>query len=243
MKLQLVDKKQIAPNTISFYFRPDGPFIWKPGQFLHYRIPQATPDDRGENRFFSIASAPHEGPIQLTTRFSPEGSSFKKELQKLEVGQSIEAEGPKGSFSMDDPRQQYVFIAGGIGITPFRAILKDLDYNRQPMNISLLYANRIKDALFKEEFVKLAKKHPEFKLFYFISDEPVAEQKLSDNVSVLPGQINQNAIQTLIPNFQSAIYYISGPETMVYTFEEMLSGLGVPKENTKRDYFPGYESY
>src|SRR5688572_7178717 len=136
MQLLLVDKKQVAPDTISFFFRPDMPLMWKPGQFLRYRLPQQNPDDRGENRFFSIASAPFEGHVQVTTKFAPEKSStFKTELQKMEIGKSIEADGPKGSFSMDDPNRQYVFIAGGIGITPFRAILTDLHHNGQPVNV------------------------------------------------------------------------------------------------------------
>jgi glycine betaine catabolism B len=245
MQLLLVDKKQVAPDTISFFFRPDMPITWKPGQFMRYRIPQQNPDDRGENRFFSIASAPSEGGhIQLTTKFAPEkGSSFKAELQKLEVGKMIEGDGPKGSFSMDDPSRQYVFIAGGIGITPFRAILKELENSGQPINVNLLYANRTKEALFKKEFEELAKKHPEFKINYIVADEPVSDEKISENVRILPGKIDAPMVQNLVPNFAHSIFYISGPEPMVLAFEQMINSLGVPMENIKRDYFPGYEHF
>lgn len=244
MQLQLIEKKQITPDTITFLFRPDMPLSWIPGQFLRYRIPLASPDERGENRFFSIASAPYEGHVNLTTKFMPEkGSAFKSQLQKLEIGQSIEGFGPSGKFIIDDPRRQYVFIAGGIGITPFRAILMDLDHNGSPLNVNLLYANRTKDALFKDEFEALAKKHKEFKINYIVSDEPVNDEMISDNVRILPGKIDQTIIQNLVPDFQLAMFYISGPEPMVLSFEQMISAMGVPMENIKRDYFPGYEHF
>lgn len=244
MKLQLIEKKQAAPDIISFYFRPDSPLIYKPGQFLRYRIPEAIPDARGENRFFSIASAPHEGPVQLTTRFAPDkGSTFKKDLKELEIGQSVEATGPSGHFSMDDPNKQYVFIAGGIGVTPFRAILMDFDHRGLPLNVNLLYANRTKEAIFKDELENLAKKHPELKINYIVSDEPVSAEKIMENIRILPGKIDQTVVQNLVPNFQSAVFYISGPEPMVLSFEQMVNSMGVPMENIKRDYFPGYEYF
>lgn len=244
MQLLLVDKKQVAPDVVSFFFRPDTPITWKPGQFMRYRIPQQNPDDRGENRFFSIASAPSEGHIQLTTRFASEkSSSFKAELQKLEIGKTIEADGPKGSFSMDDPNRQYVFIAGGIGITPLRAILQELDHKGLPINVNLLYGNRGKEAIFKDELENLAKKHQEFKINYIVSDEPVNDNKIAENIRLLPGQIDAQLIQTLIPNFKECVFYISGPEPMVLALEKVVWDMGVPKENTKRDYFPGYEHF
>jgi glycine betaine catabolism B len=244
MQLQLIEKKQITPDTVTFYFRPDMPLVWTPGQFLRYRIPETSPDERGENRFFSIASAPFEKHVQLTTKFAVDkGSIFKKDLQKLEVGQSVEGFGPSGKFILDDPNKQYVFIAGGIGITPFRAILMDLGHNGHPLNINLLYANRTKEALFKNELENLAKKHKEFKINYIVSDEPVNDEMISENVRILPGKLDQTIIQNLAPNFQSAMFYISGPEPMVLSLEQVINAMGVPNENMKRDYFPGYEHF
>lgn len=248
MKLRLVEKKPEAKDITTFYFQPEAALDYKPGQFLRYYISDPQHDERSENRFFSISAAPFENRIQLTTKFVPgDGSTFKKDLQQLKVGDSIEAFGPSGSFTLDDPVKQYVFIAGGIGITPFRAILLDLDRRGLPLNITLLYANRTQQALFKNEFNDLALKHPEFKIFYVISDEPITAKQLTPNVEIIPGRIDENLIQSSLPeegrtisNLQSPIYYISGPEPMVMAFEEMLKKLGVQKENTKRDYFPGY---
>lgn len=244
MNLTLFDKRPEDQDTISFFFKAAEALNFRPGQFLRYHISDPAYDERGENRFFSIASAPFENTIQLTTKFMPvNGSTFKKDLQKLNIGDNIEAFGPNGHFSTEDTARKYVFIAGGIGITPFRSILLDLDHQGKPLNVTLLYANRTANPLFKNEFEILAKKHPEFKIYYLISNEPVVEQELTPNVKIIPGKIDENLIKSTILNLQSPIFYISGPEPMVLNFEEILKNMGVPKENTKRDYFPGYENY
>lgn len=243
MNLKLVDKKSTEASTTSFWFKPDEDLEFKPGQFLHYTIPNPNPDDRGEKRFFSIASPPYEDLIRLTTKFSPDGSTFKKDLQKLQVGESIEASIPKGSFSLDDTKKEYVFIAGGIGITPFRSILLDLDHRKKPLNISLLYANKTQDAIFKEELEKLAQRHPEFRIFYIISDEKIKEEKLAGNITFIHGRVDEAMIRKLVPDLQKPMYYISGPESMVENLEQIVWDMGIPKEQIKRDYYPGYANY
>lgn len=243
MKLKLVKKIVNNPETTSFLFAPEGDLYFKPGQFLRYHIPSLSPDERGENRFFSIAAAPFERVIRLTTKLVSNGSTFKQDLNKLNIGDSVEAFGPSGSFTLEDAEKNYVFIAGGIGITPFRSILLNLDQSGEPLNITLLYANRSKDIIFKDELETLAKKHPEFKIYYIISDESVAQTQITENVKLLPGKIDKNLLASLLFSAHSLLFYISGPEPMVQSFTKMLTGIGIPKENIKRDDFPGYENY
>lgn len=244
MKLQLKEKRQESANITTFIFQPETKLDFKPGQFLRYHISDPNPDERSENRFFSISSAPFENRIQLTTKFTPgESSTFKKALQKLNTNDFVEAFGPSGSFTLNDPGKQYVFIAGGIGITPFRSILLDLDKRGEKLNIALLYANRTREALFKNELELLATKQPEFKIYYIISDIPTVETQMTDNVSIIPGKIDEDLIRSLITHLQSFVFYISGPEPMMMALEEILRKMGIPKENIKRDYFPGYENF
>lgn len=227
MQLTLVKKFEDVPNVITFLFEADAPVTWKAGQFMRYILPDLAPDDRRTYRFFSISSAPHEKLIRITTRFVPDdGSTFKKDLKKLEIGSTLEATGPGGDFIVDDPDKKYVFIAGGIGITPFRAILVDLHARNKPINVTLLYANRTPDFIFKKELDEIAKAHPEFKIHYFVD----------------PERIDEHAINSLIVNRKSLIFYVSGPEPMVEAFEKMLYGMGIPEDKVKRDYFPGYTS-
>lgn len=226
MTLGLISKKKEASDVYSFIFHSEEDFGWKPGQFLMYRVEHPNPDERGERRYFSIASAPFEKQIILTTRFDRErGSSFKKVLFGLPIGSTIYAEGPRGSFVIDDPTGNCVFIAGGIGVTPFRAILLDLDYQRLPINAILLYASRTNDIVYKEEFDQLAKRHSDLKIHYIVP----------------PNYLDEIAIRKYVPDLAKLYFYISGPKPMVVDFEELLPGMGVPAEHIKRDYFPGYD--
>lgn len=225
MFLTLSGKKEEISNVTSFYFEPDHPLNWEPGQFLNYFLEDKNPDGRRIDRYFSIASAPFEGKLMLTTRFAKEISTFKKDLRHLNIGDRIEAKGPMGSFGVDDPSKEYVFLAGGIGITPFRSILLDLDYKKSAINVILLYANRNNEIIFKDELEGLGKKHSTFKIHYIID----------------PERIDENKIRSLISDLRTPNYYLSGPEPMLEAFVPMLSGMGVSNDKIKLDYFPGYE--
>lgn len=230
MKLTLVKKEAEVPGVTTFIFQPDNPLVWRAGQFLRYHIPNPSPDERGANRFFTIASSPFEKNIQVTTRFDSEhGSSFKNDLISLNEGAQIDAEGPMGSFVIEDvfisEEKKLCFIAGGIGITPFRSILLDLDQKGLPINVTLLYANRDQNIVFKDEFDKLAQKYPTFKVHYIID----------------PQKIDEDLIKSLILNLQSSIFYISGPAPMVKALESTLERMGVGEDNINHDYFPGYD--
>jgi ferredoxin-NADP reductase len=244
MKLRLIKKQPENAGALTFYFEPQQPIQWQPGQYLRYHLPQASPDERGENRFFSIASAPFENHIQLTTKFAQtKSSTFKQILQKMEIGDEIEAFGPSGHFTTEGSENEYVLIAGGIGITPFRAILMDLDHRQKPLNVKLIYANKSKQAVFKEELEALTAKHPEFKIYYLISDELVTKKQITENIYQLPGRVDESLIRKLVPDLQKPIYYISGPESMVMSLEKLLWDMGIPKDRTNQDYFSGYEHY
>jgi ferredoxin-NADP reductase len=226
MRLTLQTKKQETPDVASFIFKVDEPFQWIPGQFLRVIIPSQNPDERGIQRYFSIASAPFENQIMITTRFASEkGSSFKNDLQNLAEGENLEATGPMGSFILDDLSKQYVFIAGGIGITPFRSILLQLDHEQKEFAITLLYANRNQDIVYKSELDALAQKNPSFQVDYIIN----------------PERIDPEVIQKYVKDPANKLYYLSGPKPMVEGIEKNLLELNIPKEQIKTDYFPGYE--
>ena len=225
MKLKLIDKKQETADVYSFVFKTGEPFTWKAGQFMMYELEHPDPDERGSRRFFTIASAPFEKDIRLTTRLAKEGgSSFKNALFNLPIGSTIYGDGPRGIFVLEDPNKEYVFIAGGIGITPFHSILFDLDHRRHPINVVLLYASNTPDTVYKKELDQLAKKHSGLKIHYIVA----------------PDLIDEVAIKKFVPDLVKPLFYISGPEPMVKSLENLLSEIGVSKENIKRDYFPGY---
>ena len=226
MKLTLVAKRPETGDVMSFMFRSDALLSWKAGQFLHYSLPHPDADERGITRYFTIASAPFEKHVMLTTRFASErSSSFKRALRQLPVGAVVEVGAPDGDFVLDDPSRQHVLMAGGIGITPFRAILLDLDHHELPINATLLYANRTTDFVYKAEIDALAHRHRRLAIRYLVS----------------PARVTEASIRDVAADLAKPVFHISGPEPFVEALGDMLSRLGVSDAHVKRDYFPGYD--
>ncbi|MCL4417691.1 MAG: FAD-dependent oxidoreductase [Actinobacteria bacterium] len=227
MILTLFNKVVRTSDTTSFYFKPQIPVKWEAGQYMHFTLPHENPDSRGISRFFTISSAPFEKDIMITTRFASEvSSSFKKVLLKMEIGQNISASMPQGELVVKDFAKSYIFIAGGIGITPFRSILLDLDFKKQlrKMKIFLFYSNRNNDIVFKEELDNLVLKNQDLKIIYIIS----------------PQTCDIELIKKTAPDFPGKIYFISGPINMVKSMEDILNKAGIESDKIKKDYFPGY---
>ena len=225
VKLKLIARKAESPGVESFIFKPDEPLTWKAGQFLHYVLNHAPTDDRGSDRWFTIASAPFERHVMITTRFAGKhGSTFKKALKALRPGDAIEVSDLDGDFIMSDARKEYVFIAGGIGITPFRSILKQAEHEKKSLRVNLIYANRKNVAAYKKEFDAMAKRNPHLKIHYLFH----------------PQRIDKNTVKELVPDLKTPLFYVSGPEPMVESIGKMLQQIGVPKKRIKQDWFPGY---
>lgn len=227
MQLKLLEKRQETSDCFSFIFENLDQVSWQAGQYLRYKIENEQADDRKVTRYFTIAAAPFEGHFQLTTRFvSEKSSTFKIDLQKLEMGSVIEASGPFGDFTLENPEEgkKYCFIAGGIGVTPFRSILLQLDHEQKPFDITLLYANRSEEVVFRSELDQLASRNSGLKIHYVIN----------------PNKIEDSDIQAVVADFANTVFYVSGPEPMVKGLSETLIKLGANEETIKTDFFPGY---
>ena len=226
MKLTLHHTREEGSDVRSFFFKADEPITWKAGQYLHYTLAHPNPDSRKTERYFTNAAAPHEGFIMLTTRFAGEkSSSFKKALFAMSIGSTIEATEPEGDFTVDDYSRPLVCIAGGIGITPFRSILLDLNKKGIALHTDLLYANRTEDVVYRQELEDLTAHESTLKIIYFIGDN----------------KIDEAVIRKMYTDLQAPLFLISGPEPMVEAFEKMLITMGIPDAHIKRDYFPGYD--
>ncbi len=225
MRIDLIRRKIEAPGVESFIFKSPESVTWKAGQFLYWVLDHEPADVRGTGRWLTIASAPHEKIIMLTTRLAGEkGSSFKKRLYELKSGEGIDVSDLGGNFTVEDPKENYVFIAGGIGITPFRSILKDLDNKGERSAVELIYANKDGDFIYKNELEALASNNPNLKIHYVVS----------------PDRIDEDYINRVVPGIQGQIFYVSGPDSMVDNVGLMLKRMSVPKERVKQDWFSGY---
>lgn len=233
MKLTLVKKQEVARATVSFFWEADPPFIWRPGQFLYYTIPLPKPDPRGNTRHFTIASSPTEKLIQLTTRIRDE-SLYKQTLNKLELGAVVEGSGPRGDFVLDEERDTpQVFLAGGIGITPFRSMIKYATDQKLKTPIHLIYSNSTpEDIIFKNELDRWKQVNPNLSVVYTITKPEGIE-----DWNGLTGRINANMIsnQLKIP-----VYWLCGPPAFVSGVQDELQKLSISGDSVEVEEFTGY---
>lgn len=235
MLLTLTARRREGASVESFEFQPEDPLANQAGQYLRYTLNHRDPDDRGITRFFTIASAPSESIIMLTARFSTPGSSFKRALTQLEQGAVMEAAGPYGHFLFSNYETPAVFIAGGIGITPFRSILVDLAARRLDPDITLLYANSTPEIPFRQLFDDLSARQSRLKVIHTVS-QPNHEWKGP------VGRVDERFIREHVPDSDDALFYVSGPKPMVEAAAKTLTAMGVGAEKIKQDFFPGYDS-
>lgn len=222
MALQLIQKIHLTDNVWSFRFKPSESFTWEAGQFIRVELPHDHPDAEGTKRWFTVSAPPFEGVVQITTRVTK--STFKQALSKLPIGGELQLlEKPDGDFVWVDTDKPMVFIAGGIGITPFHSILAQRAHEGRPLAITLIYSNRTDAIAFKDEFDAMAQKDPRLKIHYVIG-ERMTPQKLA----------------SLDPQLNDSLVYLSGPEPMVEALGDQLRAAGLADAQLKQDFFPNY---
>jgi ferredoxin-NADP reductase len=234
-QLRFVRRVSEAEDTASFHFEPDSALPFVAGQYLRYMLPHSDPDDRGSIRSFTIASAPSEPLLQLTTRLSNQSSSFKHALAELAPGAVVDVDGPHGRFVYNENDRPAVFIAGGIGITPFRAMLGELAATRRPANLTLLYSNATPDIPFQTYFKNLVAVWPELRVVYTVTRPSGAWRGPT-------GRIDAEFIQHHVPHATEADYYVCGPTALVDAMRALLKESGVDGSRIQDEGFPGYEA-
>lgn len=234
--LKLKEKIRTAANTFDFVFKSDRKFSFRPGQYMEWTLKSHGADSRGNRRYFTLASSPTEEDVRIGVKFYPESSSFKNQLGSIKEGDEIVASQRAGDFTLsEDETQKLVFIAGGIGITPFRSMIKYLSDKNEKRNITLLYSNKtIADIAYKDIF-DTAESLLGIKTIYAITDP---SQTLTDS-RMRAGFIDRKMIMEEIPDYKDRIFYISGPHSMVTAFEKTLKDLSINKNQIKTDFFPG----
>ncbi len=235
LELTLTKREQFAENIYGFWFKAQKEISFKPGQFLEWTLEHKNPDNRGSKRFFTVSSSPTEKEILLTTKIIENPSSFKKSLKELKSGDKIMAEGPYGEFVLPENKdKKLVFIAGGIGVTPFRSILKYLLSAGEKRDITLFYAANSAEEIVFSGLFKEAEENLGLKTVYAVKTAPEGWQGET-------GHIDGSMIKKHIKNTDNFIFYVSGPEPMVHATSEKLIKAGIKEKQIKHDYFPGYD--
>lgn len=224
------------------------PFNYTAGQFAFFDIGGVYNDPKGPIRHFTISSSPTENFIMFSTRIRD--SPYKKRLSTLEEGAKVKIRGPEGQFVLhQDYSKPAVFLSGGIGVTPFRSMLKYATDTQLPIKIIMFDSNRNRsNILFKEEFDDWADRNKNLKIIYTISEDedPGHEQSSSASKNDWKGEygrINKAMILKYIDNniLDNSIFYICGPPSMLKAMQSLLQEeLEIPKERIKVEEFTGY---
>lgn len=222
-----------SPSIQTFYFSPEKPMSFIPGQFIELTIPHKNPDKRGIKRWFTISSSPNNSNIGVTTRVVADSSSFKNALQSLRHGNSIEMSEPMGDFVLPkDTTIPLVFIAGGIGITPFNSIAQWLSEHNEARSIQLIHAIHDEDDIvFHSSFI-----HANIPVLHVVSQP-------SSAWSGERGALTAEHIIKLTKPESNVLVYIAGPEPMAESLTKDLEKLGIQKSQIITDYFPGYAGF
>ncbi len=235
--MKLVKKEEVAHNIWEFTFESNKKLNYVPGQFLEWSVPHSNPDSRGVRRYFTIASSPNEQYISFATKIIEKSSSFKKALLLLNVGQRITASGLEGDFVLpSDEKRTLVFIAGGIGITPFRSMVKSLLDQVQSRNITLIYSVRSAEEIAFKDIFEKSERHGWLKVAYVVGDESAYTGVLQGKV----GPLSESMLKDVAGDLNKSLFYVSGPPPMVDSVGQMLANIGTPNSNIRRDFFPGY---
>ncbi|MFL6497208.1 MAG: Rieske 2Fe-2S domain-containing protein [Nitrososphaera sp.] len=262
IELTLLEKDRIEGTDVtSFKFSKQSdqvgeegktPLNYVAGQFAFFDIGGVYDDPKGPIRHFTISSSPTENFIMFSTRIRD--SPYKKRLSTLEEGARVKVRGPEGQFVLHDEdysKKSAVFLSGGIGVTPFRSMIKYATDKQLPLKITMFDSNRNRDSiLFKKEFDDWANTNKNIKIVYTISEDQDPHEHPQQSSSPTAnewrgeyGRIDKAMILKYldINTLNKSIFYICGPPGMLKAMQSLLQdNLEIPKERIKVEEFVGY---
>lgn len=184
----------------------------------------------------------------ITTRIRD--TPYKKRLSSLQEGTRVRVRGPQGKFVLhEDHSKPAIFLSGGIGVTPFRSMIKYATDNQLPIRIVMFDSNRnVENTLFKKEFDEWVNINKNLKIIYTITEEEGEGSQISSSATAEEwkgerGRINKAMLTRYLSNedLDNSIYYTCGPPGMIKAMQSLLADdLQIPKDRIKVEEFTGY---
>ena len=226
-RCEFLERLERTPASVSYRFKTPAKLIYAAGQFMMVDLGE------GLAHPLSMSDCPEEtGFIEFTKRMT--GSPYCQRLESLKPGEKITVKGPYGQFSCDESSRYIVMLAGGIGITPIRSILKSREKTPdEQCRIVLVYGslNR-EDIAFREELEHI--KLPGYRLVHVLSDTTGVK-------GACQGFVTAELIMRKIPEYREATYMISGPPVMVEAVKKALGAMDILAGRIRTDVFMGYD--
>jgi ferredoxin-NADP reductase len=236
-KVKLAGRDEVAEGTMAFRFEKPAGFQFKAGQYAELTLLNPSENDfEGASRTFSIASAPSDPELMFATRM--QDTAFKRVLKSSPVGTEVSLDGPMGAFTLHhDEKKAGIFLAGGIGITPFLSIIRDAAGQKLPHHLFMFFSNRRpEDTPFLDRLFAVEKENPNF---HFIPTM-TAMEKSQREWKGETGYIDKTMLMRYLPALDGPIYYIAGPPSMVGAMQKMLATAAVNPDDVRAEEFGGY---
>jgi ferredoxin-NADP reductase len=233
----LKGNETVAEGTMAFHFVKPAGLTFKAGQSMNVSLVEPPETDaKGNARTFSIVSAPHESELVIATRMRD--TAFKRVLKSMAAGGRVGLRGPAGLFTLDpSDSRPAVFLAGGIGVTPFVSMLRDAARSAQARDLWLFYSNRRpEDAAFLDELMALPKRNPRI---HFVGTM-VEMDKSSRPWTGEKGFLDHAMLERHLKSLAGNVYYVAGPPGLVEAMQKMLIAAGVAEDAIHTDEFIGY---
>jgi ferredoxin-NADP reductase len=235
MRARIAEKREVAEGTLFVVFDVPEEVDFIPGQYFWVELPdRGFSDERGLRRHVSVATSPTEdGVLGLATRLRD--SAFKQTLAGLDVGDEVDVEQPKGDFHLpEETDRPYAFVAGGIGISVFRCMLRYIADRGLPHRVTLVYSNRDRAATaFLDELEEIEERATGVRVVLTMTDDPEweGETRLVDEAMLR---------DVLGEEFDGTTFLVAGPPGMVDGVVESLEAAGLPEDQIRPDRFSGY---
>jgi ferredoxin-NADP reductase len=234
VRANVAEKREVAKGTLLVLFAVDGYPQYRPGSYFWVELPdRGHQDEKGLRRHISLVTSPTEtGVVGLATRLRD--TAFKRTLAELDVGDEVAVEEPKGSFLLpEDTSVDYVFIAGGIGITVFRSMLRYVADEGLPYRVTLVYSNRDREsAVFLDELEELERRIGGLRVVLTITEQEGWEGESR--------RIDADMLREHLGDLDAKQFLVAGPPPMAEGVSQSLLTAGVPEERVLTDGFSGY---
>lgn len=234
-ELELVERRPLAKDTMGFRFRRPHRFDFRAGQSTDLTIDEPVVPGDDLVHSYTLASSPkNQDTVLIATRMR--ASAFKQNLTEMPLGSKVQATKPSGKFVLPDDKRPLLFLAGGIGVTPFRSMLKEMLDSGKSRPCALFYSNPTRDdATFLDELAS-------WQQALGLTLVPTLTKHQPEGWPHETGRIDAAMVRRHCSEkfLADCLALAAGPPKMVDAMVEVAKECGLTEDRILRDDFQGY---